>query len=687
MSSKLFMSVAFCALITACTPEAPKEETTDVISIPVSGESTPSAGTALSAVLWENREQPKQSLMFAAVDDAIEMYEANGKRKFRASGRAYTAIDIIKDYEEGRDLIISLDGQYNRVHTYNVNPQAGNLKPTNFSTIESNRRIENICSYKSTRDGNSYVYTLGEDGFIEHWQLAKQKYDVLTGTLVRTLKVSTEPKFCVIDPMTETLYVAEEEIGIWAFDAAPEGSTAPSFVDVVKFGNLSEEVAGLAISRPNDGTAILLASNVADNTLNAYDINNDHNFLGAIALTSTETVDAVEAAQGLFASTFLDTLVVADDDNGEDRTNFKFAKLSDIHSAFSKKTELIQNPISATSNIATVTANVETAPVEHGGDAADDPAIWVHPSNPALSLVIGTNKQGGLYSYTLDGKVHQYLADGKMNNVDIRYGFDLNGEKATILAASNRANRSIALYRMNEETGMLSDIADGPQPTRMEDPYGLCMYQSTETGKTYVFINEKEGMVRQWELEASENGKVATKQVREFNVGSTAEGCVADDDNGILFQAEEDVALWAYGAEPNAGDARTEVTSIASNKALKDDLEGVSIYYGANGDGYLIQSSQGNNSYAVFDRKAPYTYRGSYSVIGDIASGIDGSSETDGLDVISTPLGEAFPHGLFIAQDGRNVMPAEKQNFKLVDFKKIADALNLELHSGWSPRR
>ena len=653
MSSKLYKSVALCAVIAACSAETPKDGTADAISVQVTGESTPSAGTALSAVLWENREQPEQSLMFAAVEDAIEMYEANGKRKFRASGRAYSAIDIIRGYETDRDLIVSLDGQYNRVHTYDVNPLAGNLKPTNFSTIESKRRIENICSYKSSKDGNSYIYILGEDGFIEHWQLTKQKYDVLAGELIRTLKVSTEPKFCTLDPVTDTLYVAEEEVGIWAFDAAPEGATAPTFIDVVKFGNLSKEVAGLAVSRREDSKAILLASNVADNTLNAYDINNDHLFLGAISLTGTETTDGVEAAQGLFTSTALDMLVVADDDNGEDRTNFKFAKLSDIHNALASRTPLAKTTGDENPSFGAVTADVETAPVEHGGDAADDPAIWVHPTNPALSLIIGTNKQGGLYSYTLDGKIHQYLPDGKMNNVDIRYGFDLNGEKATVIAASNRTNRSIALYRMNEETGMLSDIADGPQATRMEDPYGLCMYQSAQTGKTYVFVNEKEGMVRQWELEASEDGKIGTKQVREFSVGSTAEGCVADDDNGTLFQAEEDVALWAYGAEPDAGDTRTKVTSVDENPALKDDLEGVSIYYGEDGNGYLIQSSQGNNSYAVFDHKAPYAYRGSYRVLGDVNSGIDGSSETDGLDVISTPLGEAFPHGLFIAQDGR----------------------------------
>ena len=122
----------------------------------------------------------------------------------------------------------------------------------------------------------------------------------------------------------------------------------------------------------------------------------------------------------------------------------------------------------------------------------------------------------------------------------------------------------------------------------------------------------------------------------------------------------------------------TEVASVAKNPALKDDLEGVGLYDLGSGRGYLVLSSQGNNSYAVFRREAGNAYVGSFAVSADAARGIDGSSETDGLDVTSRPLGPAFPHGLFVAQDGRNVAPQERQNFKLVPWERIADALKLE---------
>jgi 3-phytase len=43
-----------------------------------------------------------------------------------------------------------------------------------------------------------------------------------------------------------------------------------------------------------------------------------------------------------------------------------------------------------------VIATVETDPVPSSGDAADDPALWIHPTEPASSLIVGTDKDAGL---------------------------------------------------------------------------------------------------------------------------------------------------------------------------------------------------------------------------------------------------------------------------------------------------
>ena len=71
-----------------------------------------------------------------------------------------------------------------------------------------------------------------------------------------------------------------------------------------------------------------------------------------------------------------------------------------------------------------VSPSVETpnrAPA--GTNDADDAAIWVHPTDPSKSLILGSVKQWGLDVYRPDGTVVQTLGagGGRFNNVDLVY--------------------------------------------------------------------------------------------------------------------------------------------------------------------------------------------------------------------------------------------------------------------------
>ncbi|MBX4197953.1 phytase, partial [Candidatus Parcubacteria bacterium] len=154
----------------------------------------------------------------------------------------------------------------------------------------------------------------------------------------------------------------------------------------------------------------------------------------------------------------------------------------------------------ANAQAVSVTATVETAPVPHSSDAADDPAIWVHPTNAASSTIIGTDKLGGIGVYDLSGNQLGFFPDGKMNNVDLRYNFPLNGQFVDIVAATNRTNDSIALYKINPETRLLENVAARTILTGTAGIYGFCMYKSPVTLKYYAYANYTNGVVQQWEL-------------------------------------------------------------------------------------------------------------------------------------------------------------------------------------------
>lgn len=306
-------------------------------------------------------------------------------------------------------------------------------------------------------------------------------------------------------------------------------------------------------------------------------------------------------------------------------------------------------------------------------DAADDPAIWINPIDPSKSLVYGSNKKGGLAVYNLAGVEVDYYPLGNINNVDIIYNFPFNDSLITILGCSNRSDQSIDLLQLDAE-GKLQNIANSNllmDTLLIDDIYGFCFAKDLQAKKHYAIINGKNGLLQQFELVNLENG-VGIDLKRSIQFDSQTEGMVADNRYGFLYVGEEGKGIWKMNISPNSSTKSLVAQSDYTNPNIVYDIEGLSIYEKGE-EGYLVASIQGNFSYAVFDRNNNNEYLGSFKIEGTEA--IDGVEETDGLDIVSDSLGEYFPHGILVVQDGFNYKNNKliPQNFKFVKLGEMLD--------------
>jgi 3-phytase len=328
-------------------------------------------------------------------------------------------------------------------------------------------------------------------------------------------------------------------------------------------------------------------------------------------------------------------------------------------------------------------ARLETRPVPNRDDAADDPAIWVHPHSPELSLILGTDKQGGLHLYEMDGSRLGTVGKGtKPNNVDVLYGHKLGGRTVDLAIATTRASeaRGLKIWSIDANTRELSDVTAGGviEVFDGKEPYGCCTYRSERTGRSFAFVTSKDGLVEQYELR-TEQGRVAAERVGTLKFDSTVEGCVADDELGFVYIGEEKRGIWKFPAEP-ARNRRGVLIARVGQNGLTADVEGLAIYYGRDGAGYLIASSQGNNTFKIYERAGTNRF---VRTIAPRSGRLGDVQDTDGIAVTSRPTSRRFPKGLFIAQDGRN---EPRQNFKLFAWEDIAGA-DLLIDTSWSPRR
>jgi 3-phytase len=667
--------------------------------IPALVETVPSRNDGAAApAIWLHPFDLTQSLILGADDNAgLGVYDLDGAElAFIEAYGGIAGVDVRYNFElddERIPLIAASIADQPEYLLFTVDAPMRALRllgayPVGFDAAD-------LCLYRSPLTDALYVVVFSENGQVEQYRLDADGGDIVP-TLARAFEVGGELEGCTVDDGLRRLYFSEGDNAIWRYNAEPEGGIGRDLVDIVGAGAITEEIEGLAIYAGAGADGYLLVSNEKAHSILVYERDGENALVGAFMLTAGAGVDAVTEPTGLAvaplaindqfpAGLFVTSDDVNTDPNGDN--NFKLASWADIAAALDLVTATDADPravvdvgaIALAEGVVTVTARAETVPVPSGTDAADDPAIWIHPTDPLLSTIIGTDKTAGLVVYNLDGSLLQAENIGRVNNVDLRGGFMLDGESVTLVTTTNRTFNSLPIYVVNPDTRMIEDVAARQIISDMNEVYGICMYLSPVSGEMYAFINSADtGEVEQYRLFDAGDGRVDAEIVREFVIGSQTEGCVVDDENQTLYIGEEGVGLWRIGAEPDAAEILIQVDSVDGN--LTADVEGVTLYPTADGGGYLIVSSQGSSTFVVYARGGQNAYIGTFAIIeGDVtAGGVDAVSGTDGIDVTAAPLGDLYPEGVFIAQDDLNISPSESQNFKLVSWVDIAAALGLE---------
>ncbi|WP_339439465.1 phytase [Pseudomonas sp. EA_15y_Pfl1_P104] len=572
----------------------------------------------------------------ASPRDGLQLLDSKGVELARFKGN-FTGLDTRA--AGAQVLVASLDNDRQQALLVSLDPSRKSFgKPLYLPTRDY--AVNGLCLYRDAA-ANLYVFLVGEEGKGEQWLVGNGSTLVSEPQRVRGVPLPPSAQFCQVDDATQQLVVNEENVGWWAYPAHPEAEVKRT--PVALFDNPKREAGAMALV---SGAVVALDPKTAQ--LHLFQHNGErwieHASLTLPGLKEPEQL-TINGQQ----------VLVRDDDTGK---------------LYQGTVNWQAKPVTVEPVLPEVAAVRQTDPVGRQGDAADDPAIWIHPEQPERSRVLGTNKKQGLLAYDLDGKLLQELAVGRLNNVDVRPNFKLGAQTVDLAVASNRDHNSLSLFSIDRTTGELREA--GEVPTPLKEIYGICLFQPA-SGEIYAIANGKDGTFLQYRLSAPD-GRVQGKLVRQFKVDSQPEGCVADDQRQRLFLGEEDVGVWAVDAR---GDQPATLTSVIKvGPQLHADVEGLALYQSNERD-YLVISSQGNDSYLVVDAEPPFAMHGAFRVGLNAAAGIDGASETDGLEVSAINLGGPWSKGMLVVQDGRKRMPEQTQNFKFVPWADVTRALKL----------
>lgn len=283
----------------------------------------------------------------------------------------------------------------------------------------------------------------------------------------------------------------------------------------------------------------------------------------------------------------------------------------------------------------------------------DDPAIWVNPNDASKSIVFGTDKDtdGAIYAFNLKGEIIEdktIRGLKRPNNVDLEYGFKLNDStNVDIIAFTERERQQIRLFSVPDmkplDNGGFKVFEDATQ-TEHSLPMGIALYKSPKTNNFYAIVGRKsgpkDGYLYQYQIISDSLG-VRTKLVRQFGEFSgkkEIEAIAIDDENGIVYYADEMHCIRKYYAEPSKGNQ--EIYCFGS-EYFKRDIEGIAIAKYNNEQSFLIVSNQQAGTFNIFDLNTN-------AFIKEINLG---TLQTDGCEVTTANLGGKFSNGLFVSMN------------------------------------
>lgn len=342
----IFITLSACA-----TPEkeVPLQvriaHATPAVNVTARGETEPvgtaNADAADDPAIWRNTADPARSLIVGTDKKAgLYVYGLDGKtRDFLDAGRVNN-VDLRDGVSiNGRTGILVVASDRNDVANaklalFRLDPATAKL--TALGKVDGGRgEAYGICLYRNGAATDAFIVL--KDGTVN--QIALDTSGAApAGRIVRNLKLGTQSEGCAVDDRTGMLYVAEEDVGLWRFDARADGSPTPARIAAADGRNLVMDAEGVAIAAIGEKDGYVLVSSQGDNAYVAYRLSDD-SYVGRFRIVDgrvggSEETDGIDLMLGDFGPNYPGGLFIAQDGhNAAAAQNFKLVAWDDIAKA------------------------------------------------------------------------------------------------------------------------------------------------------------------------------------------------------------------------------------------------------------------------------------------------------------------------------------------------------------------
>ena len=622
----------------------PVTETPDEIRFGDAANPDPNnAPDADDPAIYLHPDNPDESIVITTFKDGgLRVYNLAGEeiQSITPENVRYNNVDIAYGVEYRSqiageistiDLVVVSDRANDTLAFFSINPETKQLfqwdegfvfPESIFGVDDGEASAYGLATYNSPVDGKSYAFVSQADGN----QIARVEFSatfgivdepIVNAEVVRTFEVPVpegedaadyQVEGMVVDRETGILYAAQEDFGIWKFDAEPNGDVEPELVDTV-----TEDTDLTQVPYSN---LVVFGDSLSDR--------------GNVFNATEGLIPPPPYSEGRFSNGDLIVDAVAESLELPESESF----------------------LTGGSNYAFGGAQTGEGTSEFGllGDLPETFDVPNIGQQVDLYLSTQTPTESDLF----------YVYGGGNDFIDPL----LRGEALPTPGeiVGNITTNISELAAAGAETFVVPNLPFlGEIPLFLEQPEATAILNNATVEFNQLLDLELDAIASELDVTIIEPdiNSIATEiqaNPTDFGLTNTTDA-VLDLSNLDLIGNPEEFFYWD-AFHPTAAATNIiaqEVVDLlpsgigqftGETPSLVPDVEGLTIYYGEDGNGYLLASSQGNNTFTIYDRAGSNSYLGSFA--------IEDVEESDGVDVINVPLGEDYPAGLLVVQDGSN---------------------------------
>ena len=330
-------------LIAGCATPQPVMSPLPTATVSAKVETQPVAtmeDAADDPAIWRNAANPSESLVIGTDKRAgIHVYDLAGNQISFTPSPRLNNVDL-RDIGGNVGVLVAASDRQDLVNAqmamFRLDTVTRKLVPLGAIKVGPGEAY-GMCLWQRASDKALFGFVVLKDGRIDQVAIDTSGA-VPTGKVVRSMKLGTQSEGCVVDDRTGILYVAEEDVGLWKFNAEPDGPVTATALAKADGNEIVMDAEGVALAPSGTDGGYVIVSSQGDNAFAVYRLP-EARYIGRFRINDgtidgVQETDGIELMLGDFGPAFPGGLmVVQDGDNLPQTQNFKLLRWSDVVSA------------------------------------------------------------------------------------------------------------------------------------------------------------------------------------------------------------------------------------------------------------------------------------------------------------------------------------------------------------------